>query len=208
MKTEVVMKRVIFDQEISQKSKSEFFSATDLVRAGNIWRLSNGLAPFDMRQWFQQKNTKAVILSLEERFGKVKISGRGRGNHTWVHPFLFIDIALTINPEFKIEVYKWLYDKLLQYRNDSGDSYKKMTGALYLKVTNKSEFKNTIVDVALKIQKVCHVNNWQEATEKQLNLRDKIHEYIFMLSDIIRDTDLLIITAIKKARLELKEKNY
>ena len=49
MKTEVVMKREIFGKEIKQKSKSEFFSATDLERAGNAWRATNGLGLFDIR---------------------------------------------------------------------------------------------------------------------------------------------------------------
>jgi hypothetical protein len=31
----------------------------------------------------------------------------------------------------KIEVYSWLFDKLIKYRNNSGDSYKKMAGALF-----------------------------------------------------------------------------
>ena len=42
MVTEVIMKRELFGHEISQKSKSEFFSATDLSKAGNEWRRSNG----------------------------------------------------------------------------------------------------------------------------------------------------------------------
>lgn len=198
MKTEVVMKRVIFNQEISQKSKSEFFSATDLVRAGNIWRLSNGLAPFDMRQWFQQKNTKAFITSLENRYGKVKISGRGRGNHTWVHPFLFIDMALAISPELKIEVYGWLYDHLLQYRNDSGDSYKKMSGALYNNSSNKSEYPKLIKSVADEIKSVCGVSEWQSVPEDVLKLRDRIHNNIALLCDLVPNDDAVRI-GIKKA---------
>jgi hypothetical protein len=41
METEVIMKRKLFDSEISQKSQSGFFSATDLVNAGNRWRTLN-----------------------------------------------------------------------------------------------------------------------------------------------------------------------
>ena len=102
MKTEVVMKRKLFGQEISQKSKSEFFSATDLVRAGNKRRIEHELPPFDLSQWLQTK--KEFINALKDQYGKVLISGCG--HHTWVHPLLFIDIALAINPQLKIEVYK------------------------------------------------------------------------------------------------------
>jgi len=200
MKTEVIMKREIFNKEISQKSKSGFFSATDLIKAGNKWRSENGIDLFNLTAWFQQKNVKIFIKTLENEFGRVKISGRGRGKHTWVHPFLFIDIALAINPELKIKVYKWLYDELLKYRNSSGNSYKKMCGALYCNQSNKSEFRNYIIEIANKIKKACDVDDWQKATEKQLKLRDKIQENIFVLSDVMRHNDNLVDIAIQKAK--------
>jgi hypothetical protein len=199
METEVLMKREIFGQEITQKSKTEFFSATDLVRAGNMWRLSKGFSAFSMSSWLQQKNVKEFISELEKKFGKVLVSGRGRGNHTWVHPYLFIDLALAISPELKIEVYEWIYDKLIEYRNDSGDSYKKMAGALYMLISNKSEFKKTLMIYALEVKNACRVYDWQQATEEQLKLRDKIHENVYLLSDVIKDRRLLIKTAVDKA---------
>lgn len=185
MKTEVIMRRELFGKEISQKSQTEFFSATDLVRAGNAWRIANGLQAFEMNDWFNLKSTKEFIKSLEEKYGTVKISGRGRGVHTWIHPFLFIDMALAISPELKIEVYSWLYDHLLKYRNESGDSYKKMSGALYLKHTNKTAFPKYIKVVAERIKQACGVKDWQEAEEKQLKKRDKIHDSISLLCDIL-----------------------
>lgn len=199
MKTEVIMKRELFGEEISQKSKSEFFSATDLVRAGNKWRILNGIQPFNMIEWLRQKSTKEFISELESKYGKVKISAKGRGSHTWVHPFLFIDMALAINPKLKIEVYGWLYDQLLKYRNDSGDSYKKMTGALFLNHSNKSTFTKYIKEVAEKIRKSCNVEDWQSASEIQLELRDKIHENIALLCDVLKDNDQAVKIAILKS---------
>ncbi len=202
MQTEVIMKREIFGKEISQKSKSEFFSATDLVKAGNTWRAINGLTPFSMNDWFNQKTTKEFIAQLEEKYGQVKISGRGRGVHTWVHPYLFIDMALAISPALKIEVYGWIFDHLLQYRNDSGDSYKKMAGALYTEYGNKREFPFYIANVADKIKKTCKVLTWETATQEQLKLRDRIHEAIYLLSDIVKVPDEIVRLAIIKATKE------
>ena len=95
------------------------------MRVGNKWRINNSLQPVDMNDWFNNKSTKEFIITLEKEFGIVKISGRGRGTNTWVHPYLFIDLALALNTELKIKVYAWIYDSLIKYRNDSGDSYKK-----------------------------------------------------------------------------------
>ena len=55
MKTEVEMKRILFGHEISQKSKSELLSATDLVKAGNAWRVSNGFPEFNFGKHIQCK---------------------------------------------------------------------------------------------------------------------------------------------------------
>jgi len=205
MKTEVIMKRKLFGKEISQKSKSEYFSATDLVRAGNIWRASNGLSLFDMKSWFQQVGTKDFILELENHYGKVKISGRGRGNHTWVHPLLFIDMALAISPKLKIEVYQWIYDSLLKYRNESGDSYKAMSGALFHHESNKDLFRRRIMLIASKIKEICKVRDWQKATEQQLKLREKIQYNITIIANVLRNNDKAVEYGIREAMKNNKD---
>lgn len=202
MKTKVIMKRELFGKEISQDSQNEFFSATDLVMAGNKWRIENGLPFFNLNSWIDTKGTKEFMHELEKEFGKVKINSKGKNHHTWVHPYLFIDIALAINPKLKVKVYDWIYDALIKYRNKSGDSYKKMAGALYFSLSNKSEFRDTLIDYANRIKFECGVSDWQTATEKQLQLRDKIHDYISMLSDIIREKNNLFDVAVKKAKDE------
>ena len=95
MKTEVTMKRELFGHQISQKSKSEFFSATDLVKAGNEWRRKNGINDFNLSQYLKNKGSIEFIEELEVKYKtKCKIVGRVAGANTWVHPLLFIDIAL------------------------------------------------------------------------------------------------------------------
>jgi hypothetical protein len=204
MKTEVIMKRELFGEEISQKSKSEFFSATDLIRAGNKWRVGNGLEIFIFSNWLQNKNTKEFMNFLSEEYGIIKINSKGKNQHTWVHPFLFIKIALALNPKLEIKVYKWIYDELLKYRNNSGDSYKKMAGALFLNSKNKTCFYKEISLVAEKIKLECAVNDWQTAKEAQLKLRDKMHENISLLADVLRDNDQAVRIGIEKAKEESK----
>ena len=199
MQTEVMMKREMFGMEIKQKSKTEFFSATDLVKAGNKWRTMNGLSLFDLTEWLRRKSSIEFIETLSSRYGKVKISARGRGHDTWVHPYLFIDIALAISPDLKIEVYEWLFDHLLRYRNDSGDSYLKMAGALWERCRNKSSFKEYIASVANKIKLACHVTDWNKAQEHQLKMRYKIQENIALLSEILPNLDEAVRLGIIKS---------
>ena len=200
MKTQVIMKRELFGQEIQQQSKTEFFNATDLIRAGNIFRRNKGISVFNLTAYLNSKETKIFISALENNYGKPCIlKGRGRSGVTWVHPLLFIDLALTIDPQLKIEVYQWLMDNLIKFRNESGDSYKKMAGALYFNCKNKSKFPKVIIKYAEKIKKACDVKDWQTATEIQLKLRDKIHENIALLSDVLKSNNQAVRIGIKKA---------
>jgi len=50
----------------------------------------------------------------------------------------------------------------------------------------------------LKIKSACGVNDWQEATEKQLDLRNKIHSNISLLADILTDVDKAVEIGIEK----------
>lgn len=199
MKTAVVMKRELFGMTVSQNSKTEYFSATDLIRAGNSWRLLNGLPAFNDKSWFKNKGTVEYIEEIEKRHGKAKISARGRGQHTWIHPLLFIDMALSISPKLKIEAYSWMFDHLIKYRNDSGDSYKIMCGCLFAHSKNKVNFYQYVREVAGKIKLACHVKDWNEATEDQLKLRDKLHNNIGLLSDVLNNNEEAVRIAILKA---------
>lgn len=201
MKTAVIMKRELFGSEISQHSKTEMFSATDLVKVGNKWRAMNDMPAFTMKSWLQNKSTQEFIDELEEKYGKgnIKKSARGKGTHTWVHPLLFIDMALAISPKLKIEAYEWMFDNLIKYRNESGTGYKKMCGALYAHATNKTSFPSYIQFVAEKIRLACNVNDWNTATEDQLRKRAKMHDSIALLADVLNNNDEAVRIAILKA---------
>ena len=151
-----------------------------------------------------KKKTIEFMEELEKEFGTIKKVTRGKTPHTWVHPLLFIDIALTISPKLKIEVYKWLYDSLISNRNDSGDSYKKMAGSLYDHSSNKRFFAIEMKDVANLIRLECKVIGWQEATEEQLKLRDKIHENIALLANVMTSNKEAVRLGILHTNKELK----
>ena len=199
MKTAVLMKRELFGCEVEQNSKTEMFNATSLSKAGNKWRSANGLSEFNLSQWLKSKGTQEFISALEKKHGDVLKVGRGRNSATWIHPLLFIDMALAISPSLKIEVYEWLFDNLLKFRNESGDSYKRMAGALFVNASDKAYYYKYIQDVAQKIKLACNVNDWQTATEPQLQKRDKIHDAITLLCDVLRNNDEAVRLALIKA---------
>ena len=55
---------------------------------------------------------------------------KGIENNTWMHPYLFIDFAMWINPRFKLKVIRFVYDQLIQFRHSAGDNYKGLTSSV------------------------------------------------------------------------------
>jgi len=202
MKTQVQMKRKLFDSQVRQLSDNGFISANDMIIAGNHWRALNKMPRFDFQTWKNRTSTKEFISALEKEFDNVQITKRGANGGSWLHPYLAIDLALAISPKLKIEVYKWLYDELLKYRNNSGDSYKKMAGALYENSKNKSKFHRGMSITARYIKNACNVKNWEEATEHKLKLRDRIHENIALLCTVLKDNNQAIRIGIDRALME------
>ncbi len=207
MQTEVVMKRELLGKTIRQRSKSEYLSGTDLVAIGNKWRSDNGFSEFNMSVWLKTSGTKEFIAELQKGCEeKVVIIGRGRSGGTWMHPLLFIDMALAIHPKLKVEMYSWLKDSLLADRNNSGDSYKLMTGSLYLNHHNKALFGKYIAGVAKKIREHCGVgegkDDWQNVDAAQLKERDTVQTMISRIAANTRDND----TAVRMALGQLSTK--
>jgi hypothetical protein len=51
-------------------------------------------------------------------------------NKIWMHPLLFIDFAMWIDPHFKYHVLKFVQDKMIEYRCEAGDNYKLLSSAV------------------------------------------------------------------------------
>jgi hypothetical protein len=198
MKTQVLMKRVLFGSEIEQQSKTGFFNASDLVKIGNKWRNSRDLPIFNFSAFLNNSKTKEFIEELNNKYDIVISKGNSKNAKTWVHPLLFIDIALAINPKLKVEVYEWLFDNLIKYRNDSGDSYKEMSASIWQRFQNKREFPKYITKVANHIRESCGVDDWNNASEEQLRTRDKIHYSIKTLTNVLTSTDEAVRLGVKE----------
>lgn len=198
MVTEVYLERDLLGGKIRQSNKTEFFSVNDLLLIGNKWRIMNDLKPFDYNSWYNSSATKDFLTELQIQYGEVIKSKKGKTGERWVHPYVLIDIALNINPKLKVEMYKWIFDELIKARNNSGDNYKMMAGALYVNTTNKSQFHLGISKTAELIKQACCVTDWNCATEDQLKKRDKLHNNIALLCSVLRDNNQAIRIALEK----------
>lgn len=208
MKTDVIMKRELIGTAIRQDSKTGMLNANDLHRVGNLLRKERGDSEKQMQSYFILDATKALIqeLMIGECLNEdqIKKSKRGKDGGTWVHPILFVDMAMWYSPELKVKIIKWVLDNLLFYRNESGDSFKLAMSALTDNFPEYFEKPINYTKVSNAIAAACGVgtddDKWQRATEAQLKLRDDIQDNIVLLADVLPSVAECVNTAIAKAK--------
>lgn len=132
MKTSVIMNRSMGGFDIHQRTKDSMFNATTLLSQWNTSSGLNGRKGKRIDDFLKLKSTNDFIQALNDelsntddsRYSEIHKSSRGQNGGTWMHPYLFIDFAMWINPKFKVKVIKFVYDELMKNRHDAGDNYK------------------------------------------------------------------------------------
>lgn len=115
---------------VSQRTKDGMFYATSLMKQWNTAKKSKK----EVNDFIRLKSTSQYLetLKTKEEFKNGEspvLKTRGKYAGTWMHPFLFIDFAMWINPDFKYDVIKFVYDELIKNRHDAGDHYKILSSA-------------------------------------------------------------------------------
>lgn len=151
MKTNQIMERtlpieisgVYNEHTVRQRTEDGYFNATDLLKVYNKLTGSRKMIAEFVRLDNTQKFSE-VIAQNEGRIVSKKYeetthfnvtinpikSTKGRNSATWMHPYMFLDFAMWLSPEFKYNVLKWVHDNLIKNRHESGDAFKDMCKAL------------------------------------------------------------------------------
>ena len=116
------------DFDVIQRTSDSSFNATKLLKQ---WNNKYGVDR-KMDNYFKSEKTKDFIstIMIRENLHTPKMvyvksrASRGDSSGTWMSPMLFIDFAMYINSSFKYDVLKFVYDKMIDYRNKAGDAYK------------------------------------------------------------------------------------
>lgn len=131
MKTRQLMKRKFYDTLIDQRTDDKYLNGTQLMQYSN--KLSGNSKRF--KDFWENQNTKEFMIALENELLtngdnsahlKIVETTRGKNGCTFMHPYLFIKFAFWLSPEFEVKIIKWVYDNLIDYRNQAGDFYKQM----------------------------------------------------------------------------------
>jgi hypothetical protein len=128
MKTNIVMTRDMGGLDVHQRTKDGMFNATSLLKQ---WNENSGMGK-KLDNFFENKATEEFVKTIIDdeilnTRNSVYLKARGRYGGTWMHPYLFIDFAMWLNPKFKLEVIKFVSDELIKQRHLAGDNYLKLS---------------------------------------------------------------------------------
>lgn len=211
LKTSVIMERKLMGVVVRQNHKSKLFSANDLHKLACEHRKAEGLAARQIGQYFDLDSTdeliKEICLTEVLKLDDVKKSARGKNGGTWIHPILFVDMAMWYSPKLKVRIINWVLDGLMEVRDESGDSYKRMNKTLTRYFPKEFEAPLAYIRVSNAIADACNVGSekdkWQKATKEQLQLRHDIQENIELIADLCSNAGECLNKAISKAKAKL-----
>ena len=113
---------------------------------------------------------------------------RGKNGGTWMHPILFIDFAMWINPKFKVKVLKFVYDELIKCRHDAGDNYVLLSKSIS-KIVNNAFLPIAIQNIAKAINHIVfnkHLAGIRNIEASEEALRE-LSSLELKLSELIED---------------------
>lgn len=202
MKTAQIMSRPLLDGTIRQNHKTRWFNATDLLKLANRKNEQLGKPVKKIAHYFENDSTKEFMEEIMEKESLTLVysSKKGKNGGTWVHPLLLIDIAMWLSPEFKYNAMKWLEDELINKRDESGESYKKMAHSIAQYMGNDiARVGIAIPKIAKAIKTNLNVSDWNSTTEENLKKRDEIQKNISILLKAGVEINKACITSLQEA---------
>jgi len=176
------MKRVLGSHEVRQESKDGMFNANDLLSIYNKQgekkkRLDNyikrpetkELTEALLRKLNQDTSNRVFLPDNIIRTSKAMKTEKGG---TWLHPYQFIDFAMWLSADFKVMCIEWIYDHLIELRNQVGDEYKELTRSIkvHLQPTNIEVYRDEINMINKLVFGSDIKEPRQTATKEQLQL--------------------------------------
>ena len=179
MKTNITMKsekdRELFGVVIKQETKTGFMSLTDLQEAYTHARVLNGWRDKRIDHIIKQvENSERIYYLLKEqgfvnvsidtftemvekdgiikvlkKAGVYKTTGRAENKTTMCNSYIWVLIAMELNPQLYAKVVTWLTDKLILNRIEAGNMCKTLNSALY-KIKN-TDFSKIAIEINKKV---------------------------------------------------------
>lgn len=226
MKTNVIMKskdRDLFGVVIKQETNTGFLSVTELQKAYEVARWQYGWSDRNVKNIMQTQDFKERVYYLLESqsiikvdiltfmemtekegiakvlkgLGVYKTTGARTSKVTFANPYIWILLAMELNPMIYAKVVVWLTDSLIFDRMDAGNEFKPMNTAIKKIITNPNYSKYSIaINEKVFGQHLTGMRNL--ATASELRHITKIEQFISQGINLgMIKTDEQIIYSIK-----------
>ena len=189
MKTNQIMIRELNGYELEQRTENSYFNANLLTKQ---YYEKTGIEK-RVREFTDNKGTIEFIQALANELNTnsnncsylpedLCITKKGAKGGTWMHPYLFLKYAMWLSPEFEVKVIKFVYDNLIEYRNQAGDYYKEMCDIInnrYLEFYDKKPDPLIFIKEANYLNQLVFGTNSghrNEANEQQLELMNRLQK--------------------------------
>jgi hypothetical protein len=216
MKTNQTMTLQFSGKTLAVEHKTKMGSLTELWAIGNSIRESKGLTQLDMANYLRSPATLELVQAIERKEGlkhvrptdlkngtvstvksELIVTKRGRyTGGTWAHLYILLDAAAWMDADFKVKMFDILVEgKLLEWRDDSGDSFKAMNILLDATVVKTPEPRNYIaLAMAIKNNVKPTGGGWNTANHTELKRRTDIEDRLMtvMKLGLVRDFDHLL----------------
>ena len=200
MITNNILTRKMGEFDVHQRTMDGFFDAGSLLQQWNSFLPKDSRIKY-VSEFLKMKKTEEFIEEIVRReekspsrkdgVGDYKAVVISKGKNTksgrtpdrvWMHPYLFIDFAMWLNPAFKYEVIKFVHDNLVNFRNRAGDAYRELSAAVY-NIIPKNIFRDKIQALAQSLNIIVYGKH--ETMARNLHGEEKLAEELMNL-----ETDL------------------
>ena len=211
MQTAQIMVRELRGLQVRQNHKTGMFNANDLLA---IYNKSTPEGEKKIENYVKTQSTKEYIDFLDEKHGAHEpelgflntskkrylnstglalSTNRGRVNGgTWMHPHLFIDFAMWLSVEFKDWAISCVADKLIEFRDEVGDTFKDVNATLTA-TENPKQMPSLYMQEARMINSFVFEDgkggHRNEASEEELSLLNQLQKTDVKLINAGHDFD-------------------
>ena len=135
---------------------------------------------------FKKLIDKRGLIYALKKVGQYSMKGKGADRVVFCNPYIFVAVAMWLNPQFKAKVVVWVGDQLIVDRIMAGERYKRLTRAIYqhiLPTIDETQHKYIYSDFAKLLNKFIfgeHSENLRQLAS------DKAQQYLnsWDLSDL------------------------
>lgn len=199
MRANALMWKQILDGDYQGIREDGFYNITDIVNAGNAWRISQDLHTINLSAYLKGKRTVAFFKNLEKKHGgQVIITSSNRSEKTWAHPLIAIDILTQLDENLVLKNYQWIVDILDKYKGNKVTSYEAMCGFLYVYSSNKTTFLEDINFVYEQLKQKLNIKFWEQATEEDLETKRLLEKAIIDYCGVLKNSEEAIKMAFFK----------